>query len=259
MGDFSSSKNNEAKPLPHDRDLLLRLLDRCDETLSDASELGDYLHKRIKEEEDLRQACDHLTPTEVVNRMSGWGVASQDFSHRFHDLSDRMKKHLTPLKPHLPEDTDVPPHRWNEIMGMLSGRNSTDEVLTLRQGMVRICIVYLEWLVQLSQKILNLKSDIEHSFEDGKNSESTSALEIEQNKTKPAADDSADYGPVASMKKYASASGFDPRTLKKRIDSGFIRAKKISERRWQISMVDLSTKCNLPKEQLRNRLLDTTR
>lgn len=31
--------------------------------------------------------------------------------------------------------------------------------------MMRICIAYMEWLVQLSEKIVNLKSGIEHSLE----------------------------------------------------------------------------------------------
>lgn len=259
MGHFSSSQDNEVKPLPCDRDLLLRLLDCCDKSLSVAKELGDYLHKRINEEEDLREASVHCTPIEIVSRLSGWGIASQDFAHRFHDLADRLRECLTALEPFYDQATEVPNARWNELMGILTSSEPAESALALRREMSRICLTYMEYLVQLCDRIDQLKAAIEHSLDGENNCDPATGLDTEKSEEKREPDDYVELGPPASLTKYAALLGIDPRTLQKRIINEKIRGKQISKRRWRISIADLSSESDIPKQTLLNKLLDSTR
>lgn len=64
--------------------------------------------------------------------------------------------------------------------------------------------------------------------------------------------DRGEFGPDASMAAYARAVRIDPRTLRKKVDNNIVKSEKLSERKWRISMADLSSQYDIPIEQLWN-------
>ena len=153
------------QPLPTSRDLLLRLLDHIDDVYAVMSRLADFLEKKIKEESDLCRAYENLPTDELVRRLSGWGIAQQDFAHRFLDLTDRMHERLEIVRPYLQAVPETPNTRWNEIVGMLGDGRSADEVLKLRLAMSEICVIYLEYLVELRHQVETVRRDVTNTVE----------------------------------------------------------------------------------------------
>ena len=99
---------------------------------------------------DFHPSGDHLQVSTIIGTLP---------------LADRMHERLEIVRPYLQAAPETPNTRWNEIVGMLGDGRSADEVLKLRRAMSEICVIYLEYLVELRHQVETVRRDVTNTVE----------------------------------------------------------------------------------------------
>ena len=161
------------KRLPTGQRQLERLQDRIESACAAISRLGDWLAKKIIEDSDLTIACAGLTPEVQIAKLSGWGIVTQDFAHRYDALNDALHESLEPLRSHL-DDLPRPQITAREFFGKPSGESNAVEALRLRGACRKACSLHLEELDKLQKKVVDLRTLVERAI-DGKGDDGSEA------------------------------------------------------------------------------------